>query len=205
MMNNRKIYGWPSLLTTALFLLWPLFASAIEFDEIRDFGDVFKISATAQDRQQIEVSWQIADGFYLYNNKFLRFGTETAGVVLGEAQVPPGEPEFDDLLGEEVIKFHDRLDVRLPLESVPPGVDLVSLKVRSQGCMEDVFCYPPTEQLLVVNLPPAQGKAETPAPPHAAATLSEALLQPAESARQDAPGAEPALPAEATATCSPRA
>jgi len=194
MMNKRNIYGWSSLLTTALFLLWPLFAAAIEYDEIRDFGDVFKISATAQDRQQIEVSWQIADGFYLYNNKFLRFGTETAGVVLGEAEIPPGEPEYDDLLGEEVIKFHDRLDVRLPLASVPPGVDLVSLKVRSQGCMEDVFCYPPTEQLLVVNLPPAQG--ETATPPQAAATLSEALFQPAESAVQDALGETPALPAD---------
>jgi len=147
MMNRNKIKGWSSLLISTLVLLWPLLAPAIEFDEIRDFGDVFRISATAPDRQVIEVSWQIADGFYLYNNKFLKFKTESAGVVLGEAQIPPGKTEFDDLLGEEVIKFHERLDVRLPLESVSPGVDMVSLKIRSQGCMEDVFCYPPTEQV----------------------------------------------------------
>ena len=117
MMNRRNIKGWPSLLISTLVLLWPLLAPAIEFDEIRDFGDVFKISATASDRQSIEVSWEIADGFYLYNNKFLKFKTETAGVVLGEAEIPPGKAEFDDLLGEEVIKFHKRLDVRLPLAS----------------------------------------------------------------------------------------
>lgn len=196
MMNRKKIKGWSSRLTVTLVLLWPLLAQAIEFDEIRDFGDVFRISATASDRQAIEVSWQIADGFYLYNNKFLKFKTETAGVVLGEAEIPPGEPEFDDLLGEEVIKFHEHLDVRLPLETVAPGVDMVSLKVRSQGCMEDVFCYPPTEQLLVVNLPPAAEEAAVPASPHQAATLSEAFQQPLAPLGQDTLDEEPALPAD---------
>jgi len=194
MMNRNKFKGWSSLLISTLVLLWPLLAPAIEFDEIRDFGDVFRISATAPDRKAIEVSWQIADGFYLYNNKFLKFRTETAGVVLGEAEIPPGKTEFDDLLGEEVIKFHERLDVRLPLASVSPGVDMVSLKVRSQGCMEDVFCYPPTEQLLVVNLPPATE--ESPAPSQAAATLSEALQQPLAGLGQDTIEEEPALPAD---------
>ena len=137
------------MLLTVLLMSWSLLATAIEFDEIRDFGEVFEVSAQANDRQRIEISWQIADGYYLYNNKFLKFKTETAGVILGEADIPAGEKKFDELLGEEVIKFHDRLTVSLPLESLAPGVDLVSLKVRSQGCMEDVFCYPPTEQLLL--------------------------------------------------------
>lgn len=196
MMNTRNIKGWTSLLITTFVLLWPVLAKPIEFDEIRDFGDVFKISATADDRHEIKVSWQIADGFYLYNNKFLKFKTETAGVVLGEAVIPPGKPEFDDLLGENVIKFHKRLDVRLPLESLSPGVDLVSLKVRSQGCMEDVFCYPPTEQLLVVNLPPAAEETAAPAPSHPAATLSEALQPPLGGLGQDTLQEEPALPAD---------
>ncbi len=195
-MKNRKIKGWSSLLITTLLLIWPLLASAIEFDEIKDFGEVFKISATASDRQQIEVSWQIADGYYLYNNKFLKFKTETAGVSLGAPEIPAVEPEYDELLGEEVIKFHGRLNVRLPLESVAPGVDLVSLKVRSQGCMEDVFCYPPTDQLLVVNLPPAVENAVMPKPSHPAATLAEALEQPLAGLGQDALGEEPALPAD---------
>lgn len=195
-MKNKKIRGWFSLLSTTSLLFFSSLVSAIEFDEIREYGDVFKVSAKASDRQQIEVSWEIADGFYLYNNKFLKFNTETAGVVFGEAVIPPGKPVFDELLGEEVIKFHDKLTVSLPLESVAPGVELVSLKLRSQGCMEDVFCYPPTTQLLVVNLPAAAQAALPVASSEAATTLSDVFDKPLDFQGQDAINGEPALPAD---------
>ncbi|MDX2417937.1 MAG: protein-disulfide reductase DsbD [Xanthomonadales bacterium] len=197
MMKNRKNKGWSSLLLTALMMVWSSFATAIEFDEVKEFGEVFEVSAQANDRERIVVNWKIADGFYLYNNKFLKFKTETIGVVLGEAEIPAGKPVFDELLGEEVIKFRDRLTVTVPLESVSPGVELVSLKLRSQGCMEDVFCYPPTEQLLVVNLPaPAD---ELTAPSQPATTLADVFNKPlvaaGNSMGQDTINTEPALPA----------
>ncbi len=128
-------------------------ARAIEFDEVRNFEDVFVISATAPAMDRLEVHWKIADGYYLYNNKFLKFMTATEGVVLGEPEVPAGKISFDDLLGEEVEKFHHELTIALPLVSVAPGVEAVQLKVRSQGCLENELCYPPTEQLLIVSLP----------------------------------------------------
>ena len=196
MMTKKKIKGWFSLPLTTLLLGWSLLAIAIEFDEIREFGEVFEVSAQANDRQQIEVSWQIANGYYLYNNKFLKFKTETAGVVLGEADIPAGEKKFDELLGEEVIKFHDRLTITLPLESLAPGVDNVSLKVRSQGCMEDVFCYPPTEQLLLVSLPAAKEDVALVPMPQPATTLADVFNQPLLVPGQDAVNQEPALPAD---------
>jgi thiol:disulfide interchange protein len=178
MMKNKKLMSFSRLFPTALLLMWSTLATAIEFDEIKDFGEVFEVSANANDRQRIEVSWKIADGYYLYNNKFLKFKTETAGVVLGEAEIPEGEKKFDELLGEEVIKFHGRLTVSLPLDSVGSSVENVSLKVRSQGCMEDVFCYPPTEQLLVVNLPAPVEVAALGKQPQAATTLADVFNQP---------------------------
>ena len=128
-------------------------AVAIEFDEVRNFEDVFVISGEAPDRKQLEIHWEIADDYYLYNNKFLRFTSATDGVVLGEPEIPRGEIKFDDLLGEEVEKYHNELTVVLPLESVPAGIEAVQLKVRSQGCLENELCYPPTEQLLIISLP----------------------------------------------------
>jgi thiol:disulfide interchange protein DsbD len=134
-------------------LLFSAAVPAIDFDEVRNFEDVFVISGHAPGRDRIEVSWKIADDYYLYNNKFLRFVSAGDGVVLGEPQVPKGELQFDELLGEEVEKYHQNLTVTVPLVSVAPGVQAVQLKVRSQGCLESVLCYPPTEQLLLVSLP----------------------------------------------------
>ena len=189
MMKNIKTKFLSSLLLPVLLLTGPLLATALEFDEIREFGEVFEISAQPGSRERIEVSWEIADGYYLYNNKFLKFKTETPGVVLGVPEIPEGEREFDDLLGEEVIKFHGRLTVGIPLESVPPGVDLISLKVRSQGCLENVLCYPPTAQLLVVNLP---STAQMPA----ATSITDVFNQPIAGLGQDPLNKEPALPAD---------
>ena len=172
-------------------LILPMLVTALEFDEIREFGDVFKISAMANSRDRIEVSWEIAEDYYLYNNKFLTFSSDTPGVVLGLPEIPEGERKFDDLLGEEVIKYHDNLTVGLPLASVPSGVDLVSLKVRSQGCLESVLCYPPTEQLIIVNLPAgASSSVATPA-----ASLADVFGHPATALGQNLANNEPALPA----------
>ncbi len=147
---KQKTLIWIGVL---LSMLAPPAARAIEFDEVRNFEDVFVISAVAPSRDHLEIHWKIADGYYLYNNKFLRFTAETDGVVTGEPEIPPGELSFDELLGEDVEKFHHELTVVLPLVSVAPGVEAVQLKVRSQGCLENELCYPPTEQLLVVSLP----------------------------------------------------
>ncbi|MEE8496110.1 MAG: protein-disulfide reductase DsbD [Xanthomonadales bacterium] len=143
-----------TILITMSGLLLSATLPAIEFDEVRDFEDVFVISAQAPGRDRVEVSWKIADEYYLYNNKFLQFTTTSDGVVLGEPQVPPGEIKFDDLIGEEVEKYHTSLTVTIPLVSVAPDVIAVQLRVRSQGCWENILCYPPTEQVLLVSLPP---------------------------------------------------
>ncbi|MDX2428335.1 MAG: protein-disulfide reductase DsbD [Xanthomonadales bacterium] len=193
MMKNKNFVRFSRLLPTVLLLIWSSLATAVEFDEIKDFGEVFEVSANANDRQRIEVSWKIADGYYLYNNKFLKFKTETAGVVLGEAEIPEGEKKFDELLGEEVIKFHGRLTISLPLDSVGSSIENVSLKVRSQGCMEDVFCYPPTEQLLVVNLPAPVEIAALGTQPQASTTLADVFNQPLTGLGQDSINKEPAL------------
>ena len=148
-----KILKQQWLMAALLMFAGP--AMAIDPQDVKSFDEVFRISAVAVDRQNIEVSWEIEDGYYLYNNKFLGFTTDTQGVVIGEPVVPKGERKFDKLLGEEVVKFHQRMTIRLPLISVSPELVSFKLKVRSQGCLEDVLCYPPTVQPLNIVLPVA--------------------------------------------------
>jgi len=136
--------------------------SAIEFDEVRDFDEVFVISASAPARDRIEVKWAIEVGYYLYNNQFLRFTSATEGVEFGEPQLPPGKLSYDELLGEDVEKYHGGLTVTLPIVSLPAGIETIQLRTRSQGCLEDELCYPPTEQQVAVRLP--SGPAPGPSP-----------------------------------------
>jgi len=154
-----------------LLLLMPLMAWAVEFDEIRDFDDVFSISAKPVGRERIEVSWEIAENYYLYHNKFLRFSTDTPGVVLGEAQVPEGKRAYDELLAKDVIKFYKHVTVIVPLVSVTDDVNAVNLKVRSQGCLENVLCYPPSDQLLTIELPATGGAGLSSVLPQSSASL----------------------------------
>ena len=160
-MMTMRIEKMAALAAAALLLLAPWnVVRAIDFDEVRDFEEVFVLSVAAPARDRIELRWAIEDGFYLYNNKFLQFRSATEGVALGEPQIPPGKRGFDELLGEDVEKYHGELRVTLPLESVAPGIETVQLNVRAQGCMEDVLCYPPTAQRVEVRLP--SGGAESP-------------------------------------------
>lgn len=146
---------------------------ALESADVPDFGDVFVISGQVTGRERVEVTWDIAKDYYLYNNRFLRFSSQTPGVVLGEPEIPRGNVSFDELLGEEVEKYHGHLTVSLPIRSMPAGISAFQLQVRSQGCLENVLCYPPTDQVLLLGLP-----AET----AGAATLSEAPALSSESA-----------------------
>jgi thiol:disulfide interchange protein DsbD len=130
-------------------------AAAIEFDEVRDFGEVFVISASAPAPDRIEVRWDIEEDYYLYNNRFLRFTPADERVRLGDPLLPTGDISFDELLGEEVEKYRGELVVSLPVVERPPGLDSVELRVRSQGCLDKELCYPPTEQVVTVDLPPA--------------------------------------------------
>lgn len=186
----------------SLLLCAPVLANAVQFDEVKAYDEVFSISAQADSRNHVNISWDIAAGYYLYNNKFLTFASDTQGVALGEAQIPEGERKFDELLGEEVVKYHDRLTVGLPLAFVPADAETISLKIRSQGCLEDVLCYPPSQQLVTVNLPAALMPASS-----AVSTLPglnlggpselvDVFNPPAEALAQDMDFRAPALPAD---------
>ena len=153
-MTGRFIKNpWLSLLALLSLATISSLVAAIEPEDVKEYGDVFIISAIAPDRQGVELSWDIAPGYYLYNNRFLAFSTGTPGVELGEARLPRGKTSFDELLGEEVEKYTGKITVYIPLLQAPAGLNGFQLKARSQGCLEDVLCYPPTEQVVLVGLP----------------------------------------------------
>lgn len=139
----------------AFFLLCSSMASAVE-GELLEPELAFKLSARALDGQTLEVRYQIAEGYYLYKDKF-KFQAEPADVILGTPQIPPGKVKQDEHFGTVETYRHDVV-IRLPYTR--GSASRITLKAVSQGCADVGVCYPPQTQVVKVDLPVIQAEAE---------------------------------------------
>ncbi len=112
----------------------------------------FKFSARALDADTLEVSYQIAKGYYLYRDKF-KFAAEPETIKLGAAQFPPGDVHNDEFFGK-VETYRKELRIRLPITR-SASADRLTLAVTSQGCADVGVCYVPQLQKAVIELPAA--------------------------------------------------
>ncbi|MFZ4529659.1 MAG: protein-disulfide reductase DsbD [Undibacterium curvum] len=119
----------------ALLLSWLQPAMAEDF---LDPEVAFKVNAVMLEPGVAEVTFTIADGYYLYRER-LKFSSEQA--KLGEPVLPKGKVKFDETFNKEVETYREKLVVRIPVQA---DKDFV-LKVARQGCADLGLCYPPME------------------------------------------------------------
>lgn len=115
------------------FLLAPL---AQAEDEYLKPEDAFRFSASMIDAKTIAVSYAIADGYYMYRD---RFKFEVAGAKLGAPEIPSGKVKFDETFQKEVETYHNGITIRLPVEAG----GAFTLNATGQGCADKGLCYPP--------------------------------------------------------------
>lgn len=125
--------------------------AAAAAQEPLDPAQAFRFSARAIDASTIEARWQIADGYYLYRDKF-RFDIEPATISPGAPRFPKGEIKDDENFGKVEV-YHREAIIRLPVTRSADAAAL-TLKVRSQGCADIGICYPPLAQEAMVSLGP---------------------------------------------------
>jgi thiol:disulfide interchange protein DsbD len=136
-------------LINTFFLLLLLCVQSAFAAETLPPDQVFKVSATALNAEQIEVTWQIMDGYYLYRDK-TRIESNTPAVQLGKAAFPVGEIKHDDYFGNMEI-YRNTLKVTQPIKA--DGATSVTLSLRYQGCADKGICYPPQKTSVDVALP----------------------------------------------------
>src|SRR3989440_11871699 len=129
------------LLIALLFFLVPA-AHAAGADELLEPDKAFGFSARALDARTVEVRYGIADGYYLYRERF-RFRAEHASVTLGQPQFPKGQIHEDKFLGKQET-YRKEVRIRLPVEAA--GAERMKLQVTSQGCADLGVCYVPQVQ-----------------------------------------------------------
>jgi len=147
-------------LVRVLLLLCVLAASsalrAAGTDDLLEPDKAFRFSARVLDASTIEVNYRIADGYYLYRERF-RFAAEPAAVKLGKARFPPGEVHEDQFFGR-VETYRKNLSFLVPVADAG-GVDRLKLKVTSQGCADSGVCYVPFDQVADIRLASASAPA----------------------------------------------
>jgi thiol:disulfide interchange protein DsbD len=123
--------------------------------------EAFKVSAAATAPDRIEVSYLIADGYYLYRDK-LKFAVNgEPGAGVGKPDLPAGQTKTDEYFGEQVV-YHHEVVVRLPVSrGVMPAFSL-PLKLSWQGCADAGLCYPPITRVIDVEMPAASAVTSLP-------------------------------------------
>jgi thiol:disulfide interchange protein DsbD len=118
----------------------------------------FVFSAEALDGNTLRAHWDIADGIYMYRNKF-KFELQNAdGITLGTPRMPEGKIKVDESFGEMVVYYHG-VDIDIPLQRSNTNATEVTLVAKYQGCAEAGFCYPPTTKSMPVSIPAAASAA----------------------------------------------
>jgi thiol:disulfide interchange protein DsbD len=126
-------------------------------DELLQPDQAFQFFATVKDGNTVHVNWQIAEGYYLYREKFQLELINSDGVKLGAFEIPHGEPKHDEEFGQVEI-FHNSLDFDLPLIRSDLSEKTVTLQAKYQGCAERGVCYPPMNKKIELLLPATQAQ-----------------------------------------------
>ena len=152
-------------------------APAASTDNLLEPEKAFRMSVRAFDASTVEVSFAIADGYYMYRERF-RFALDPGSKAkLGAPQFPPGTRKKDEFFGD-VETYRKQVAIRLPVENAAGPLQLT---VTSQGCADVGVCYIPMDSKATIQL--ASFSAPLPATPATSAPGFSVQLSDIEVAR----------------------
>jgi thioredoxin:protein disulfide reductase len=132
------------LLAMVAALFAPLASPGAEENiELLEPERAFEFSASLISPQTVEVRFTIAEGYYMYRDRF-RVQISPATILVGATRMPEGIVKEDEFFGR-VETYRGELTFRLELQAPAPTQGL-ELTVISQGCADVGVCYVPLTQ-----------------------------------------------------------
>lgn len=123
-----------------------------------------------QNGETLELSWQIANGYYLYKDQTkAKAGEQILTLTFDQS----GNLKHDEYFGEVTV-FRDQLGAAINLT----GITQDTLLLTYQGCADAGLCYPP--QLIEVPITPVAGNNQSQQPPQVTSSNTELDLFSAE-------------------------
>ena len=114
---------------------------ALAADDFLPPEQAFRFEARMLAGNQVEVVFNVADGYYLYHERFA-FAADSAQVKLGTPVLPAGKIKYDETFGKKLETHRGRVVIRLPIHT---DASAITLTVTSQGCADAGLCYAPMQ------------------------------------------------------------
>ena len=135
----------------------------------------FRFSAQMRDAATVAVTYDIADGYYMYRE---RFAFRAAGATVGAPQIPAGKVKFDETFQKNVETYRHTITILIPVTASGP----FTLTATGQGCSDKGLCYAPMESPVRLSASagmstPSASTSIAPAAPAAAPSPSGAIAQ----------------------------
>ena len=125
-------------------------AFAVDSAELLPPDQAFQFTYKVKKADRLLLSWDIANGYYLYLNKF-KFVSLTPGIKVGEQTFPASQTKNDATFGKVEI-FRDHIEVEVLLQRLDPKLDKLTLEVTFQGCADIGVCYMPIKETVSFDL-----------------------------------------------------
>lgn len=132
------------MIFTVLFWSFISVSPALADEDYLEPEKAFQFAAKMRDAHTIEVRYIIADGYYMYRE---RFAFNAKNAKLGEALIPAGKVKFDATFQKDVETYRKTVTIVLPVEAEGTFV----LTVTSQGCADKGLCYAPLDSQIQLS------------------------------------------------------
>jgi thiol:disulfide interchange protein DsbD len=145
---NIKRHWMPAFAGMTLVLSTAVFAGTDPFGkkkpEFLPVDAAFELQPLVSRGGTLEISWRIAENYYLYRDK-LKITTTAPGLKLDKPVLPASIPYEDEHFGTVQV-YRTKLVVLVPYTGdLRPGE---TVKVVYQGCADAGLCYPPQTRTL---------------------------------------------------------
>lgn len=158
--NIKQLGLWFVTLFTAFIIMMAVVSPAKAAQEKDPLADIFASQPTylpvdeafifdyEQKNNQVTIEFTIADGYYMYADKFQFQGEGVRVVNVEKSGATQIEDEFFGVT--EVYFFETELTVTLEKETDADDASL-NLNIRYQGCAEAGFCYNPAVKRIAIE------------------------------------------------------
>lgn len=155
-------------------------------DDLIPAEEAFKFSAEVASGDKLKLSWKVADGTYLYQEKIKLSLKPIDDVALGEIKLPKAKIKHNSIRPDgtegDVAVYDKDFAIEVPLKRGKADALSITLNAAYQGCAEIGICYPPQKSSISLDLPAVEAIAATEKP----ASETPAKSEPAQAVAQQA-------------------